>query len=122
MMPAWALWTLNCFFILSHVAIIVFTMVGWIFARTRKAHLAFVLLIIFSWLVLGLRYGFGYCFWTEWHWQVREKMGEHNLPNSFVEYMLESFTGHDWNSLFVDWITAMSVIIAGALSAYRNWF
>lgn len=112
---------LHYFFIVSHAVIILFTLLGWIVPAWRKAHLVLMLVTLFSWIVLGLRYGFGYCFWTDWHWQVRRRLGHQDLPSSFVKYLLDTVTGRDIDSVFVDWITAVVLIVVLCISIYVNW-
>ncbi|MCH2379449.1 MAG: DUF2784 domain-containing protein, partial [Pedosphaera sp.] len=70
-----------------HVLLIVACLIGWIFPRTRKAHLIRMGVVVGGWFLLGLQYGIGYCPLTDWHWQVKEKLGEGSLPNSFIKYL-----------------------------------
>lgn len=60
---------------IGHVLLIVFNMVGWIWKRTRKLHLITISLTAFSWIVLGAVYGWGYCFFTDYHAEVLEHLG-----------------------------------------------
>lgn len=112
---------IHYFFVVSHVIIIVFILVGWAFAKTRKAHLALIFLILFSWLILGIWYGYGYCFWTDWHWQIQEKIGRRDLPESFVKFTLDSLSGRDWDAGTVDVITILVLLSVLCLSFYTNW-
>ncbi len=93
---------LDIFFLLFHSLLIVFLLAGWALKRTRKAHRLLILLTVFSWLGLGMWYGFGYCPLTDWHWQVKRKLGETELPISYVKYYLDSATGLDWDAFLVD--------------------
>ncbi|WP_425277214.1 DUF2784 domain-containing protein [Salinispira pacifica] len=70
-------------------------MVGWIWRYTRRIHLLTIGLTLFSWLFLGIWYGFGYCFCTDWHWQIRSLLG--NPPNhySYIQFLVHQITG--WN-------------------------
>ena len=72
-----------------HVLLIVACLTGWIFPSTRKAHLILMGMVLGCWFLLGLKYGIGYCPLTDWHWQVKEKLGEDSLPNSFIKYLLD---------------------------------
>lgn len=38
---------------------------------------------------LGYFYGWGYCLLTDWHWEIKRKLGEVDLPSSFVSYSLD---------------------------------
>ena len=93
---------LDVFFFLLHSLLMVFVLTGWAMKRTRKAHLVLLGLTMLSWLGLGPWYGFGYCPFTDWHWQVKRKLGEYELPSSYVKYYLDSSTGLDWDAFLID--------------------
>jgi Protein of Unknown function (DUF2784) len=112
---------LNHFFFVSHIAIIFFTLFGWIPLKTRRIHLALMILILFSWFILGIWYGWGYCFWTDWHWKVQSELGIRNLPNSYITFLLNSIMGLDLNSDLVDVATATCFFICLELSAFVNF-
>ncbi|HOQ32894.1 MAG TPA: DUF2784 domain-containing protein [Candidatus Hydrogenedens sp.] len=88
-----------------HISLILFFILGWIYKRTRKVHYLLVIIIAISWFVLGLFYGFGYCFLTDIHWRVKMLLNEENLPISFIKYVLDKMTGKDFNEVWVDYIT-----------------
>ena len=91
-----------------HLLIIGFNLFGWIWKSTRKSHFYLVIATIFSWVVLGFWFGFGYCPVTDWQWQVKAKLGERDLPNSFIKYFADKVTGMDINSTMIDAVTAVS--------------
>ena len=93
---------------LLHLLIIGFNLFGWIWKSTRKSHFYLVIATIFSWVVLGFWFGFGYCPVTDWQWQVKAKLGESDLPNSFIKYFADKVTGMDINSTMIDAVTAVS--------------
>jgi MFS family permease len=68
---------LDIAFFVFHTAVIVINLVGWIFPATRKLHRAVLAVTAFSWFGLGplLGYPIGYCFCTDWHWQIRRALG-----------------------------------------------
>jgi hypothetical protein len=57
---------LDILFVLFHSSLILFVLMGWVWKRTRKAHLGVLTLIMGSWFGLGMVYGFGYCPCTDW--------------------------------------------------------
>jgi hypothetical protein len=75
-----------------------------------------------SWFVLGLWFGMGYCPLTDWQWDVKERLGERNLPGNFVEYFAEKTTGHNFKSAFIDLVIGVSFSLAAAISIYLNFF
>lgn len=95
-------------------------MLGWIWKKTLKLHLICIVATAFSWLVLGLWYGWGYCFLTDWHWEVKRKLGESDLPASFITYMLEKLTFENVPGTLVDVITGLLFAGAAGLSIYKN--
>ena len=112
---------LNILLTILHLAIILFNLFGWIPKATRRAHFIVILLTAASWFVLGIWFGIGYCPVTDWQWQVKEKLGERNLPNSFIEYYAEKLTGRNFGSGFIDTITAVAFAVAALLSVYVNF-
>lgn len=109
-----------CFTIL-HLFIVGFNLLGWIWKRTRRLHFILVLLTACSWLILGIWYGLGYCPVTDWQWQIKEQLGETNLPNSFIKYFVDKITGHDVSADLIDGATAIGFAIAATLSVYLNF-
>ncbi|RZJ80335.1 MAG: DUF2784 domain-containing protein [Chryseobacterium sp.] len=109
-------------FTLLHLIIIGFNVLGWIWPATRKLHFIVVLLTAGSWLILGIWYGLGYCPITDWQWQIKERIGETNLPNSFIKYYADQWSGQDISSNFIDAVTAISFALAAVLSVYFNFF
>lgn len=112
---------LDWFFTLLHLIIIGFNLLGWIWQSTRKLHLMVVALTLGCWLILGIWYGLGYCPITDWQWQVKEKLGEVNLPNSFIKYYADKISGQDISSLFIDIVTGVSFTLAVILTIYMNF-
>lgn len=112
---------LDLFLTLLHLLIIGFNLFGWIFPATRKLHFIFILLTGASWFILGIWFGIGYCPITDWQWQVKEKLGESNLPNSFITYMANKITGRQFSDAFIDRLVLGSFISAVLLSVYFNF-
>lgn len=110
-------------FLLSilHLIIIGFNLLGWIWVRTRKLHLIVVAATLGCWFILGIWYGIGYCPITDWQWQVKEVLGERNLPNSFIKYFADKITGQDIDSEFIDIATAASFVSVILLTLYLNF-
>lgn len=119
-MTSWLLQLLDIFFVVFHSALIVFILFGWIFPKTRMAHLIVALLTGGSWFILGLFYGIGFCPLTEWHWQVLRQMGETGLPVSYVQYIMNRLTGISMTASFADQITFLGWLIPTILSVILN--
>ena len=109
---------LDWFFTFLHIAIIGFNLFGWIWPQTRKAHFICVMLTLFSWLILGIWYGIGYCPITDWQWQIKEKLGETNLPNSFIKYFADRVSGLDISADLVDTLTAVGFGLVVVIALY----
>ena len=110
----------DIFFFWLHIVIILFNLFGWIWKKIRKMHLIVVLITLFSWLFLGIWFGMGYCFLTDWHWEVKYKLGETDLPASFVKYFFDEYTLINLQADIIDWITGISFGLAVILSIYLN--
>jgi hypothetical protein len=113
---------LDIFLTIVHLAIIGFNLFAWISPRLRRAHLIVVAATAASWFILGIWFGMGYCPVTDWQWQVKEKLGERNLPASFVKYMADKLTGRDFDPGLIDTVTVASFGVAVALAIYFNFF
>ncbi len=107
---------LNIFFFVFHTVFTLFNCVGWAFAKTRKLHLATMLLTVFSWFVLGIWYGWGYCVCTEWHWQAREALGYQDRSNSYIHFLLLKLSGKDFNQQVVERATLILFILSFVLN------
>ena len=104
---------LDKFFFVFHSAHILFNLFGWIWKKTRRANLIVLALTFMSWFFLGIWFGFGYCPSTDWHWQVRAKLGYSDMPPSYLTFLIRSLTGIEAGKTLVD-----VVAVAGLLTAF----
>lgn len=112
---------LDIFFILFHSSLVIFNLFGWILRKTRIWNLITLTLTGASWLFLGLIVGtLGYCPFTEWHFNILLKLGEQNLPNSYIKYLTDRLTGLDISASLVDKITLYSFLAALFVSILLN--
>jgi hypothetical protein len=111
---------LNIFFFIFHTALTLFNIFGWIFKKARKWNLITLLLTAFSWFVLGIWYGWGYCVCTHWHWNVREKLGYHDESNSYIHFLVLKLTGINFNPKLVDTVVVSVFFAALVLSLWLN--
>jgi hypothetical protein len=107
---------------ITHLIIVGFNLLGWIWKRTRMAHFIVAMVTAACWFILGIWYGIGYCPITDWQWRVKEKLGEVGLPNSFIKYWADKLTGVGIDTQFIDAMTAGLFIVAVTLSVYLNFF
>ncbi len=111
---------LDYFFLCFHTAFTIFNMTGWIWKRTRKLHLATLLLTASSWFLLGIRYGWGYCFCTDWHWKVREALGRPIMSASYIHFLILEVTGIDTPPGMVDSVTMAVFVFCATMSIVLN--
>lgn len=111
---------LNIAFIVFHTALILFNLFGWIWKSTRRMNLITLLLTAFSWIILGIWYGFGYCPCTDWHWQVRRALGYSDMPNSYIKFLVELWTGLEFSAHTINLWTTILFIGALGVSLYVN--
>lgn len=95
-------------------------MSGWIFPKTRRAHLLLLGLILISWIGLGYWYGFGYCVLTDVHWSIKQHLGQTDLPPSFIAYILEIMTGYKFGPQFVDPLSYVLLLLSIVMSILLN--
>lgn len=105
-----------------HLLIIGFNLFGWIIKQTRKLHFWFAMLTLACWTILGIWYGIGYCPITDWQWDIKTKLGEQNLPGSFIKYFADKITGTNINSDLIDALTLGLFLIAIICSVKVNFF
>ncbi len=106
---------------LFHLVIIGFNLLGWIWKPTRKLHFTVICITAGCWFILGIWFGVGYCPITDWQWQIKEKLGEHNLPGSFIKYFIDKLSGGNINATVVDVMTGVCFLLAVSLSVYVNF-
>lgn len=105
---------------LLHLLIIGFNLLGWVWSAARKWHLISIIITACSWLLLGIWFGLGYCPITDWQWDVKSRLGEVNLPDSFIEYLLNNMLKMSVATSLIDALTAVGFALAAALSIYLN--
>ncbi len=111
---------LNIFFFAFHTFFTVFNIIGWAFPKTRRLHLITMSLTLFSWLILGFWYGWGYCFCTDWHFAVREKLGFIDHSTSYIHFLILEITGLNLDPVLVDYTTLLVFIISLFMSVWVN--
>ncbi|MBN7799493.1 DUF2784 domain-containing protein [Algoriphagus aestuariicola] len=111
---------LDYFLTVLHLLIIGLNLLGWIWPTTRRLHLWCVLMTAASWLGLGIWFGIGYCPLTDWQWQVKSKLGETDLPNSFIKYWIDRMAGIDADPVTIDVATAISFALVFLIAIYHN--
>ncbi|MEX0882436.1 MAG: DUF2784 domain-containing protein, partial [Cyclobacteriaceae bacterium] len=113
---------LDYFFLVFHTCLILFNVLGWLWPKTRKFHLIIIGLTFVSWLLLGVVYGWGYCFLTDWHWRVLAAKGKTGLPNSYISYLLDTYFGLVPPANLVDLVTVLVAVLALLLSLKLNFW
>ena len=111
---------LNIFFFVFHTLLMLFNCLGWGWKKTRRWNLITLLLTAGSWFIVGIWYGWGYCFCTDWHWQVREKMGLYDQSNSYVHFLLLKLTGINFQKDLVDKVTLIVFFVSIAIRLWLN--
>ncbi|MCX7696732.1 MAG: DUF2784 domain-containing protein [Bacteroidales bacterium] len=115
---------LDFFFIIFHTLLIAFNLFGWMFKKTRFLNFLTLQATAFSWFILGIWYGWGYCFCTDWHWEIRYALGKPMLESSYTAFLFRSITGIQVPSFIMDMITLIGFLIAYGISTYlqvRKW-
>ncbi len=110
----------NCFFYTFHTILILFNLFGWLHARTRKLNLISLLATFGSWVLLGFWKGWGYCFLTDWHYQVLQSLGERGMPSSYIAFLVQKITGWLPDAWLVNTVTLGLALLALACSIWVN--
>ena len=119
-MPEPVLQIVDIFFFGFHTILILFNIFGWLVPRWRFINLITLSLTAFSWFILGIWYGWGYCFCADWHWQVREALGYQNMSSSYIHFLILKFTSIDMSVNLVEVYTVIVFFSAFAISTYLN--
>ena len=109
---------LNIFFLVFHTGFILFVLFGWVWPKARKVHLAALALTALSWFGFGITRGFGYCFCTDWHWNVLYRLGHPDLPRSYITFLIQTLTGCRLNDGLVDAVTVAAFFGVSALAVW----
>ena len=111
---------LNIFFFVFHIVFILFNLFGWSIPSLRKLNLVTLVLTGFSWFFLGIFYGWGYCFLTDWHWAVRDNLGYNTTSNSYIHFLILKTTGLSFSENLVDVLTVAFYFAALVISVVVN--
>jgi len=111
---------LNYFFFFFHTSLIFFNSFGWVFPKFRKWNLISLLLTAFSWFVLGIWFGWGFCFCTDWHWKVRWNLGYQDMSSSYIHFLILKFTGINFSEGLVNNVTAIVFFSSLIISLWIN--
>jgi Protein of Unknown function (DUF2784) len=108
------------FFVL-HTALMLFNMFGWMWRKTRVAHLVCFGLTSFSWFVLGWYYdNIGFCLCTQWHFNVRRQLGYVDTEQSYLQLLARHWFASDM-SLDTAYWTAAIVYVLVFLATATVW-
>ncbi|MFW5797185.1 MAG: DUF2784 family protein [Spirochaetota bacterium] len=111
---------LDIAFVTFHTALVVFNVAGWALRPLRRANLVTLALTGLSWFGLGIFYGFGYCPFTHWHWTVLHRLGEQDLPHSYILYLMERLFGLSADPLVVDAAVVATFFVSLIVSITLN--
>ena len=111
---------LDMAFLVGHTALIFFNLFGWAWRKTLRLNLLSIFLTAGSWIAFAPWYGLGYCPCTDWHWQVKEALGQTDLPNNYLTYLFDAWTGVAVSDEFAFRLALGALIPALTLSLYLN--
>ena len=119
-MKEFALHFLDYFFLVFHTFFIIFNLSGWVFPGIRKIHFITMLSTFLSWFILGIWYGWGFCFCTDWHWKVRDILGDPIKSDSYIHFLILEISGIDLNPALVDHTVLAVTVACFVLSCVMN--
>lgn len=111
---------LNPLFHVAHISIISFVLVGWVIPEARFAHLVLSLLTLGSWFILGRWMGEGYCPVSDWHWKIKESLGEGRPAVTYITFLLRKVTGMDLVSDQVNRVVVYVTVVITMISLTLN--
>lgn len=110
---------LDYFFLIFHTLLVLINVLGWVFKKTIKIQRIALLLTLFSWLVLGFTYGWGYCILTDWHWDVLRELGQTPSESAYIQYLFKRLLNITISRSFSDTITILGLIFGAAGAVFR---
>jgi hypothetical protein len=111
---------IDVFFFAFHTFLVLFNVFGWFLPKWRMANFITLSLTAFSWFVLGIWFGWGYCLCTDWHWRVRDMLGYQDLSNSYIHFLILKVTSVDLQSNLVELYTVIVFILSFIISTTLN--
>ncbi|MBT8116390.1 MAG: DUF2784 domain-containing protein [Gammaproteobacteria bacterium] len=111
-----ALRLLDVLFHIAHLAVILFSGLGWLVPALRPLHLGLQGMILFSWFGLGIFKGWTYCFLTDLHWRIRQVLGKPAHSGSYMKMLADKLSGRDVNAARVNQVTVSIFFITTLLS------
>ncbi|WGK65409.1 DUF2784 family protein [Croceiramulus getboli] len=120
--PEWLLYLLSALFYVFHTLFILFNVLGWMYKPTQRLHLYAVGITLFSWGVLGFWKGFGYCFLTDWHYDLLRALGHTDLPSNYLAFLARQLTGWLPSEILMNWSIGIGMTVATLGSIYVNFF
>ena len=105
-------------------ALICFNLCGWAWKKTRRLNLLSIGITAGGWIAFAPWYGLGYCPCTDWHWQVKEALGQPDLPNNYLTYLFDAWTGIKITDDFaarLAWLCLVPALVASVTLNLRDF-
>ena len=112
---------LDIAFFVLHTALILFNIFGWAFNATRKWHLLSLGLTAASWFVMGYWKGWGYCFCTDWHFQVRQARGIVEYDANYIQLLTRLAANWEISSSLAESLALSTFAAIIICTAWANW-
>ena len=96
---------LNILLHIAHLAIILFSALGWLITTLRPLHLVLQGVILFSWFGLGAFKGWTYCFLTDLHWRVKQAMGRPAQSETYMQMLANHLLARNVDAGVVNRVT-----------------
>jgi hypothetical protein len=106
---------------LLHLCTTMTIVFGWIPPATRMINWYLIVATFFSWLGLGVVFGFGFCLFTDIQSRIRRRLGTREPMESFVKDVLDRITGRNLNPVHVEIGTQIVFYFSAAASFYVNF-
>jgi hypothetical protein len=113
------LYILDAILDVFHITLILINLFGWISVKTLKLTVFVQCSTLISWFGLGVVYGWGYCFITDWHWQIKYNLGVVDLPHSYTKLLADKIFNANFPSNIVDQLTIGLFFFACLCSVVR---
>lgn len=113
--------TIDVFFNVLHIILILINCFGWAFKKTLKLNLILLLLTISSWCILGYFFGLGFCVLTKIHFHILNEIETTIVPFSYLDYIIIQKFDLDISSKLISTISLVAIFISLMISMKKNF-
>ena len=111
---------IDLIFNILHIAVILINCLGWTYKPVKKFSLYLILITLFSWSIVGIFGGIGFCPITYLHSKYLLSNHDYILPFSYLDYIFINNLDFDISSRTISLISIIVIFSSLYLSLAKN--